>query len=1297
MEQWLERMPQRYFEECSTQQIELHHHMQQRLNDQNPFEIHIDCDTDQDDRNALPDPLRSPDPLATGVQASVTPQGSLGSPGRHDAARRPATVTVVAYDYPAEFSLLTGVLGATGFHILSGEIYTSRGAVAEQEIDQRELRRAFPNQESRARYLQRHRRAMAAQIAQEGRRVIVDTFGGTISTPPQEWEQLFRGHLERIIPLLHANTVESLDEAKKSVTELVVRALAENELLTERILYPVDVSFDTSLPEVTRMQILSEDTPFFLYALSTALALHGISIEHVEIRTVGRRVQDQFDFVDASGRPITDEASLNQLRLSVAFTKQFTYFLHSSPDPHRALQRFETLIQDFIDLSRHGRLGAMLSSPKVLQDLARLLGASDYLWEDFLRQQHESVLPMLGTGSESELLSLEPEQMAGALRRTLAAATSRDQKRTALNDFKDNQNYLIDLDHIRNPELEFFFLSSRLTALAEAIVNASVEIALESAAARYGTPRTAAGLPATYSIMGLGKLGGEALGYASDIELMFLYSDDGETDGAERVANREFFDRLFQDAVSLIEAKREGVFHIDLRLRPHGSAGPIAVSLASFTKYYRREAAALEQLALVRMRRIGGDPELGRHVESIRNQLVYTGRTIDLEELKRLRALQLQEKSEPNRLNAKFSPGGLVDLEYAVQVLQVLHGRTNRRMRTPRIHLALQALVEAGKMHQEYAERLIAAYRFFRTLINGLRMLRGNAQDLFLPQLDSPEYLHLARRMGYRTRGSLPPAEQLHMEFEARSAEIRAFVERELGRDAMPNDVTGNIADLILSEDLDDERKRDILLRGGFQNVERSYAAWRRMAGTGERQFLFAELAILARNVVRSCPDPDMALNNWDRFITAIDNPVDHIRRLQLQPQRLRILIAIFAGSQFLSDTLIRNPDFLDWVTEYEVVRKQRTREEIHADLLQFTGQAYNHQLDERSWLNALRRFRRREILRIGTRDICLHVPLVEVTEELSNLASVLTQAVLEDIWRRSDDPAATERAADRYCILAFGKLGGNELNYSSDIDLLALFEPDQTRSREENQRLFDRVTVQLRSALSSHTEEGYLYRVDLRLRPFGSAGTLAQPDSALERYYRQHASLWEHQALLKLRPIAGNLTVGQRFLDRVRPLLNEKSERDRVARSIAELRNTAVRRSDPDSDIKNGVGGIRDIEFLVQGLQLTHCDTHPAILNANTLHGLESLVEHGLLPKEVGVLLHDAYIFLRRIEHFLQILEDRQVHRIPENTELRTALARRMQLATGGDDDVFQRLESVQREVRAAYQRYLIGASLEA
>ncbi|TVQ37820.1 MAG: glutamate-ammonia-ligase adenylyltransferase [Spirochaetaceae bacterium] len=1247
MDQWLERMPARYFADCSQAQMQSHQEMQQQLSDASPFAVDV-------------------------------------RPADHDPDL--TTVTVVAYDYPAEFSILTGLLSATGFNILSGDIYTSRSGDRQSAIDDKQLRRAFPNQESRARYLQRHRRALGALAAASQRRVIVDTFTGSTSQPREQWARQFQEHLAHFMALLHANTLESLEQAKKSITELVVRALSELEIASERMLFPVDVEFDTTLSDVTRMKILSEDTLFFLYALSNALALHGMSIEHVEIRTRGNRIEDQFDFVDSAGKPVTDESAINQLRLSVAFTKQFTYFLPSAPDPYSALQRFESLIQDFIHLSQHGRIGSLLSSPKILQDLARLLGASDYLWEDFLRLQHESILPMLDGAGNSELLSLEPEQMSVALRRRIAKVSTRADKRAQLNDFKDNQNYLIDLDHIRNPELEFFFLSSRLTALAEAIVSAAVEIAYEDAVTRWGTPRTVAGLRADYAILGLGKLGGEALGYASDIELMYIYSDDGETDGSESIANREFFERAFQDAVSLIDAKREGIFQIDLRLRPHGSSGPVAVSLASFTRYYSREAAALEKLALVRMRHFGGNAELGRHVESIRNQLIYTGSSIDLDELKRLRALQLQEKSEPGRLNAKFSPGGLVDLEYSVQILQVIHGRSNRRLRTPRIHQALQALVEAGKMHHEYAERLIGAYRFFRTLINGLRMLRGNAQDLFLPQLASAEYLHLARRMGYRTRGSLPPAEQLHMEFEARSAEIRAFVERELGRDAVPSFVVGNIADLILSEEIDEQRKREILERGGFQNIERSYEAWRRMAGSGERQFLFAELAILARNVVRSCPDPDMALNNWDRFMAAIADPLEHIRRLQLQPQRLRILIAIFAGSQFLSDTLIQNPDFLDWVTEYQVVRSIRSLREISEDLAAIAAEC----LDQRDWLNALRRFRRREILRIGTRDICLHAPLVEITEELSNLADALTQAALEDIWRREPNPAA----AQRFCVLAFGKLGGRELNYSSDIDLLALFEPDEQSRREADQRLFERVMVQLRAALSSHTEQGYLYRVDLRLRPFGSSGALAQPLPAIERYYRNHASLWEHQAMLKLRPIAGNLDVGRRLLQRVLPLLSVKPQRGLVVASITELRESAIAQSDREADVKNGIGGIRDIEFLVQGLQMLNCRDYPEILTANTLDGLSALGAQGLLPRDTADNLREGYILLRRVEHFLQILEDRQVHRIPHTPELRAALARRVQLATATEGDFFERLSAVRSLVRQAYTRYLIEAA---
>ncbi|TVR01989.1 MAG: glutamate-ammonia-ligase adenylyltransferase [Spirochaetaceae bacterium] len=1198
------------------------------------------------------------------------------------------TVTVVAWDYAAEFSVLTGVLAATGFNVTAGDIYTSRtGADATddpaQEIDQRELRRVFPNRDSRARYLQHQRLKATDRTSGRGKRIIVDSFTGRIREPANEWLARFEAELGRFIPLLHRNTAESLEAAKQAINELVVEALAESTIQAERILYPVDVEFDTAVTETTRMKILSEDTPFFLYALSSAIALHGLSIEHVEIRTNGRRIEDSFDLVDATGAAVQDEQWLNQLRLSVAFTKQFTYFLHQSPDPYRSLQRFETMIQDFIHLSRQGTIGSLLSSPKVLQDLARLLGASDYLWEDFLRLQYETVLPMLDPSDSETLLSLEPEQMTESLQRVLADKTTRDQKRSALNDFKDNQNYLIDLDHIRNPSLEFFFLSTRLTALAEAIVNAALDIAVQEATERYGTPRSVAGLPASWAVMGLGKLGGEALGYASDIELMFLYSDDGRTDGSESIENREYFNRMFQEAVSLIEAKREGIFHIDLRLRPHGNAGPVAVSLASFARYYSREAVALERLALVRMRRIGGDRELAKHVQSIRDDLIYSGQSIDLPELKRLRALQLQEKSAEGRLNAKFSPGGLVDLEYSVQILQVIHGCTNRALRTPRIHRALHALVEAGRMHEQYAARLVAAYRFFRILINGLRMLRGNAQDLFLPELDSLEYLHLARRMGYQTRGELSPAEQLHMEFEARSADVRAFVERELGRDALPGSATGNIADLILTEDIDDQRKEAILSAGGFTNIQRAYRNWSGLAGEGDRQFLFAELAILAWDVVRACPDPDMALNNWETFVEAIENPEEHLRQLQTQPQRLRILIAIFAGSQFLSDTLIQNPDFLEWATAYEVVRRARTLDEFLLDL----QAVVDRNLNDEDWLDALRRFRRREVLRIGTRDICLHAPLAEITAELSDLACALTRVALDRIWSASDRPDERER----FCVLAFGKLGGGELNYSSDIDLLALFDPGPEANRARDQRLFDTVMMQLRAALSNHTAEGYLYRVDLRLRPFGSSGTLAQPTASLIRYYEQNASLWEHQALLKLRPIAGALPVGWSFLEAVKPAFFASGSPEQIRASISSLRDTAVDRSDTDNDVKNGVGGIRDIEFLVQGLQMIHGRSGDALLSGNTLQALAALAEHGSLDTATAQRLSHAYVLLRRVEHFLQILEDRQVHRLPSSPELRTALAKRMKRAMSLEGDFYDELGSTRSFVRECYLRYLM------
>ena len=780
-----------------------------------------------------------------------------------------------------------------------------------------------------------------------------------------------------------------------------------------------------------------------------------------------------------------------------------------------------------------------------------------------------------------------------------------------------------------------------------------------------------------FAILGLGKLGGAALGYASDIEILLVYGDSGATAGPARIENPEFFDRLVRELPRLVRAKREGIFHLDLRLRPYGAAGPLASSLGSFCTYYAPggPAHSYERLALVRLRAIGGDPELAAQVERLRDEMVYAARAIDPGELKDLRERQLKEKVRPGSLNAKFSPGALVDLEYAVQMLQVIHGQANSRLRTPRIHEALDAMAASGVLEASEAEELTAAYRFFRRLINGLRMLRGSAQDLFLPPLESDEYMHLARRTGYTADPGSTPAQKLHLDFEAHSAGVRAFVETHFGLPILPGTPSVTVADLVLSDTVPEELRLSTLSAKGFRDPARADANLRQIAGGAERRTLFARLAILACDVLATRPDPDMALNNWERFLHAIPDPPGHLRLMLSQPMRLEILLKLFSASQFLADTLVRDPGFLDHIVRPEVLHTPRGADAVAQELAETCGLTP----DPDAWRGELRRLRRREILRIGARDICLGVPTRRIMAELSDLADGIIAAAL-----------ARLRAGEgfRFCVLAFGKLGGRELNYSSDIDLLGLYD-DSTEAVGAT-----RLMETLRADLSAHTQEGYAYRVDLRLRPYGSSGQLVFPLSALIAYYRGQAALWEVQALLKARPVAGDLAIGEGFLEAVRPLLLARRSRGEIAASIQKLRRAALRGLSRGilsaTDVKTGLGGLRDIEFLAQGLQLVHAADIPSLLGGNTLVALSALGEAGILEPAAAEQLTGDYLFLRRVEHFLQIHEDRQTHSLPRDPTQLEALARLMLGSGAGTEQFLSELARRFQRVQAMYRAFL-------
>jgi glutamate-ammonia-ligase adenylyltransferase len=378
------------------------------------------------------------------------------------------------------------------------------------------------------------------------------------------------------------------------------------------------------------------------------------------------------------------------------------------------------------------------------------LGSSHFLWEDFLRLHYETLLPIFKDLRAAEQ-RLSKDALTARLQQALQGATTSAAGKHALNALKDQELFRIDMGHLLHRERLLGVFSDELADLAEVVLAGALELAQHALHARYGRPRLLDGQPCTFALFGLGKLGGRELGYASDLEMLCVYSGQGQTSGPQQIAVSQYAELLVQQLLDLIVARRSGTFEIDLRLRPFGSKGPLATSLDAFREYYRRggQAAPFERQALIKLRGVAGAPVLRQAVETRRDAFVYSAEPFALETAIQLRQRQRYELVAPGAVDAKYSQGGLVDIEYTVQYLQLRHGATVPALRTPHTLAALQALYQADIISATVYQTLHAAYVFLRRLIDALRLASGHAHDLVLPAVDTDAFIFLARRMGY--------------------------------------------------------------------------------------------------------------------------------------------------------------------------------------------------------------------------------------------------------------------------------------------------------------------------------------------------------------------------------------------------------------------------------------------------------------------------------------------------------------------------------------------------------------------
>jgi [glutamine synthetase] adenylyltransferase / [glutamine synthetase]-adenylyl-L-tyrosine phosphorylase len=631
-------------------------------------------------------------------------------------------ITIVGSDYLGQFSVFCGLLSAFGLDIRTGDIYS------------------FSKQSRSSK--------------------VVDVFRVALK-PGETFDDAkrheFETELQTLAQLLAAGSIE---EARARLNRFLTERIETMDEGLGGLLSPVALTFDNqSSSEWTVMEVRSEDTFAFLYAVSNALSMRGVYINRVKIRYDSGQTRDQFFITDRWGKKIREPLKQERLRMAVAMIKHFTHFLTEAPDPAKAMRHFDQFLDKIVEVGDEqfsDRTISLLARGEGMSRLAQLLGSSDYLWNDFLRVHFKGLIPMIEAPSDTP----GKAAMQQELRSVLDKATADDWKAT-LNAFKDRRLFLIDVQHLLQPNVTLHDFSRALTDLAEVVIEEAARNGHHQLATRSGSVRHA------FSIFALGKFGGREMGYASDLELMFVH-DDGDTD---------FFEGLAHYIVDAIETRDKGIFHVDLRLRPHGDAGTWSTSVDQFRKYYSAggEAASFERQALIKLRWCAGDENLGRRVEAYRDAFTYSGHPWDWVNALHLRRRQMQELVKPGQINVKYSAGGIIDIEYAAQYLQLINGKEHPEVRVPTTLEALDRLRRLQIVREADYQLLHSSYLFLRNLIDALRIVRGDATDLVLPEESSDEFKALARRLGYQKRDRAKSASLLAADIRETMKQAHAY------------------------------------------------------------------------------------------------------------------------------------------------------------------------------------------------------------------------------------------------------------------------------------------------------------------------------------------------------------------------------------------------------------------------------------------------------------------------------------------------------------------------------------------
>jgi len=802
-----------------------------------------------------------------------------------------------------------------------------------------------------------------------------------------------------------------------------------------------------------------------------------------------------------------------------------------------------------------------------------------------------------------------------------------------------------------------------LSALADACLEEALAKLYEWACARDGVPKVeAGGETAKFVVLGMGKLGGEELNFSSDIDLIFCYSEEGETD-KRGLSNHEFFVRLGQRLnQALNEQTSDGfVFRVDMRLRPNGASGPLALSFDAMEQYYQAHGRMWERYAFIKARVVAGDPAAGAEILQSLRPFVFR-KYLDYTAVEEIRSLKASIHRELLRKgiesNIKLGPGGIREVEFIGQAFQLIRGGRDLRFQERRILPVLAYLADEGDLTPQAVSDLSNAYEFLRNTEHRLQMI-NDQQTQVLPTNDL-DRLRVAVGMGFADWPSFHSVLTRHMQrvhehfnsvFAAPQGEAPAADEQGLHA--------------LWSGTLDETAAREVLQAAGFADAGTTLDLLKGLRAGGAYSALSAngrerldKLMPLLLGAAGLTPQPQTTLARLVAFVEAIGRRSVYLALLVENPLALSQLVKLCSASEWIARYLNQHPILLDELMDAVSLYAPLTREALAAELQSRLARLPVDDLEAQ--MEALREFRNGHVLRVAAADVGPGLTPDEIGRHLGHIAEVIVAQALtlahDDLVLKHGRPTLEQGGNTinpGFAVIAYGKLGSLELGYTSDLDMIFLHGAEQEGGVTDgarpiaNEVFFARLGQRLIHILTARTGGGILYEVDTRLRPSGRSGMLVTNPAAFREYQDSHAWAWEHQALIRARPVAGDAALARVFEEIRATTLCRERDPETLRTEVAAMRarmHAAQAPHDPgEINLKHDPGGMIDVEFMVQYAVLRWAHDHPELIrHRGNIPLLEALEARGLLNAAQAGLLRDAYHRYLGVEQRLKLMERR-------------------------------------------------------